>query len=669
VLPATPPTFRRASPHAAVACCAALASLLAPPAAEPADGTAFGPYAVQLTKSVRIPMRDGVTLSTDLYVPQGAGDKLPVVLVRTPYNKAPWRMRAAEPASLPMPVPSYFFASHGFVVAVQDVRGKFESDGEYIYAGHDAKDGFDTTEWLASQPWSNGRVGTYGCSYLGEVQYQQATQRSPHLTAMIPQGAGPVQYRAGGGIDGGVVEVAALVGWLRERGSKLYYRPPVGTTQDVVAQYGDFFHPDPVLPNLDYRAIWESLPLVDMLKKAGAPPNDWVDIVSKDFSDPWWNNTDFIRDSDHFDAPALHVNSWNDFGVGETLHLFNLLREHATSTRSRDAQFAIISPMTHCRSEAVTEHTAVGQRDLGDARLDYYAIYLRWFNYWLKGLDTGVTQMPHLQIYVMGANRWRAENEWPLKRTRFTKYYLHSTGHANSLYGDGSMTPTAPRGEPADHYAYDPRTPVATVGGALCLACSRSADIVDGAQDQSQNEIRDDVLVYTTPPLPGGLEVTGPLELVLFVSSSARDTDFTGKLVDVYPDGTAFNIQEGILRARYREGFEHKVLMNPGGVYELHINLHATSNYFAPGHRIRLEVSSSNFPRFDRNLNTGGNNYDETVGVIALNSIQHSSMYPSHLVLPVIPASASSAAASANQPASAQVHFTFRQLAGVGRSQ
>ena len=602
--------------------------------AEPLSSNLLPPkYPVRLEKSVMVPMRDGVRLSTDIYFPEGAGGRLPVILFRTPYNKKNWR----QPSEFIPDPATQFFAGQGYIVIVQDVRGKFESEGEYVFAGGDARDGYDTTQWAATQPWSNGKVGAYGCSYLGEVQYQQATLRNPHLTALIPQGAGPMQYRAGGGISGGVLELATMVGWVRTFGSKLYYRPPVGTSDAQFRVTADFFNPDFILPEVDYQKIWWSLPTVDMLKKAGAPPTDWDDIVSRDFSDPWWNKTDYIKPTDRFNVPALHINSWYDFGVGETLRLFNQMSKNAETARARDNQFAIISPTGHCKSETTTERTYVGHRDMGDARFDFFGTYLRWFDYWLKGVDNQVTKIPKLQIYVMGKNQWRSENEWPLARTQFTKYYLHSDGRANSRYGTGTLSAEPPAQETADGYTYDPAVPVPTAGGTICTACARSSEVPDGAIDQSHVEARNDVLVYTSEALEKGLEVTGPLEVVLYVSSSAKDTDFVAKLVDVQPDGTAYNIQDGILRARYREGFEKKVWMAPREVYEVRINLHATSNYFAPGHKIRLEVSSSNFPRFERNLNTGGDNYNETKWVVADNLIHHGANYPSHIVLPVIP--------------------------------
>jgi hypothetical protein len=275
----------------------------------------------------------------------------------------------------------------------------------------------------------------------------------------------------------------------------------------------------------------------------------------------------------------------------------------------------------------------VGERDMGDARFDYYDLYLRWFEHWLKGVENKVTQRPKLLIYVMGRNQWRLENEWPLARTQFTEFYFHSAGRANSRLGDGTLTEVRPAKEQPDYFTYDPATPVPTTGGALGALRGPA----EGPANQASIEMRHDVLVYTTPTLSRGIEVTGPLQAVLYVSSSARDTDFTAKLVDVFPDGSAYNLKEGILRARYREGFLRKVWMAPDGVYKVVVDLDATSNYFPPGHRIRVEISSSNFPRFDRNLNTGGNNFDESKWVTARNGIYHSDKFPSHLELPVIP--------------------------------
>ncbi|MBI4421614.1 MAG: CocE/NonD family hydrolase [Gemmatimonadetes bacterium] len=609
-------------------------------AATPATALAQAPrfprpetrHQVRVDSSVTVPMRDGIKLSTDLYFPVGVTGRMPVILMRTPYNKNGNRRTNSA---------AHWWAGQGYAVAVQDTRGKWESEGQYVVSGGDREDGYDTVDWLAAQPWSNGKVGTIGCSYGGDVQIMQAPLRHPALAAMIPQaagssiGAGGNRYHFFGARNGGAVEIAAGFGWFRGSGSKVYLRPPAGVSREEWNRFSGLYNLGPRVPDINFRDMWWSLPIADMMDRAGAPPSDWRDINTRELTDPWWDQFGYLKGTERFDTPALHINSWYDFGVAETLYEFNLMRANAVSPRGRDHQYVIISPTNHCGSEGARANTVVGERPVGDAQFDHWGTYLRWFEYWLEGVENGVTRMPKVQIYVMGRGIWRAENEWPLARTQWTKFYLRSAGRANGSSGDGTLAAAAPGNEPPDRYVYDPANPVPSRGGPVC--CTGTADAPAGSFDQSEVEARPDVLVYTTRPLSQGVEVTGPIELVLYVSSDQLDTDFTGKLVDVYPDGKAYNVQEGILRARYREGFSKKVWMKPGEVYEVKIDLQATSNYFGPGHRIRLEVSSSNFPRFDRNLNTGGNNYDETTWKVASNTIHHSARYPSHVVLPVIP--------------------------------
>ncbi|MBI4421661.1 MAG: CocE/NonD family hydrolase [Gemmatimonadetes bacterium] len=568
-------------------------------------------HEVRIDSSVMVSMRDGVRLSTDLYFPVGGVSRLPVILIRTPYNK---RGRGVENEARS-------FAGHGYAVAVQDLRGKFESEGEFAkMSGRDPDDGYDTTGWLAAQDWSNGKVGTYGCSYLGETQIALSARRHPNHAAAIPKAAGgnyAGKYTYFGQYEGGVVELAGMFGWETTSGAKVRGNPPA-------------------TPEIDYRTVLRTLPVQDMMKRVTLPLNDFVPFLTHDPGDRnYWDSLGYTGNGDRFDVPALHVDSWYNGSIEEQLDLFNLFSRNAESPRGRDNQFAIISPATHCGSERATARTRIGDRDVGDARFDYYGVYLRWFDRWLKGVANDVTRMPRLQIYVMGTNQWRGENEWPLARTRFTRYYLHSDGRANSRLGTGSLSPTAPRNQPPDRFTYDPENPAPTLGGSIC--CTGDPTQLPGAFDHTEVETRADILVYSTPVLERGIELTGPIEVVLFVSSSAKDTDFTAKLLDVYPDGKVYNIKEGIQRARYRDGFDRKVWMEPGGVYRVKVNLHTTSNYFPAGHRIRLEVSSSDFPRFERNLNTGGNNYDETTWVVAENTVHHSREYPSHVVLPVIP--------------------------------
>ncbi len=557
----------------------------------PARAAAPAPrYGVRVQVNVRVPMRDGVKLATDLYFPEGAVGKVPAILIRTPYNRKN-RTSAAR-----------MFAGQGYVVAVQDVRGKFDSEGHFTLSANDTGDGSDTLDWIAAQPWSTGKIGTYGCSYLAEDQLELAKVQNPHHTAMIPQ-AGGGAYRFADLREGGAVGLAEAAPWFLTWGSKI--------------------DPNPANPKVDIERMFLTLPLIDMLKKAGGPPTDFDDFVSHEPMDPWWDHVGYVNAKHHFNTPGLQVCSWYDSVVNETFELMNLMRRNGESESARENQFVVIAPSTHCGWESANEHTLVGKREMGDTRFAYDDLYMRWFDHWLKGADNGVTREPKVRIYVMGANRWREENEWPLKRTKFTKYYLHSDGHANTRGGTGVLSVRAPEGEASDHFRYDPENPVPTNS--------------EGAQDQSAVEQRPDVVVYSTAALDKGIELTGPIQAVLYLSSSAKDTDFTAKLVDVYPDGRAFNIQDGILRARYRDGFDHSVWMKPGESYRLLIDLHSTSNYFPAGHRIRLEISSSNFPRFDRNLNTGGRNYDEARPVVAENEIHHAAGRESYILLPVIP--------------------------------
>lgn len=584
-------------------------------------------YEVRLDKSIMIPMRDGVKLSTDLYFPVDAGERLPVVQIRTPYNKKRYRQDGSI---------VYAIAGLGYVVAVQDMRGRFESQGDYTVSKADVDDGYDCVEWLAAQSWSNGKVGSFGCSYLGENQIMMARARPPHLTCMIPMAAGGVIPHKGFGLSwGGVNKISAGFGWFLRNGSRVFLRPPKDASDDFWAKYGDSFDPGPIKNDVDFQSSWNMLPIVDMMKAAGMPDTDWGDFVSNGPGSEYWIDRGYVVESDRFDTPALHINTWYDECTPETFYEFNIMQRNALSERGGRNQYVIIGPQAHCEFMTnMSEHTYIGDMYVGDTRFDFSGVIRNWFAYWLKGVDNDVVSMPKVQYFLMGENEWRSAHEWPLKETEFTKYYLHSDGRANSRTGTGVLERKMSSRENSDTFIYDPGFPVPSLGGPVC--CTGSEDAVPGAYDQSEIEMRHDVLVYTTPVLSEDLEITGPIALVLYVSSSAKDTDFTGKLVDVHPDGTAFNICEGILRARYREGWDKEVFMESGKVYKLTVDMSATSICFKKEHRIRLEVSSSNFPRFERNLNTGGRNYDEFEWIEARNAVHHSKKYPSHLILPII---------------------------------
>ena len=551
-------------------------------------------YQVRAETGIMLPMRDGVRLATDLYFPQGATGKLPAVLWRTVYSRH--NAFANEPLMGKL-------VSHGYVVVIQETRGRGDSEGRFVPTVGDRNDGHDTVSWLTSQPWSNQKLGTAGCSALGEAQLLLAATRHPHHLAAIPETPASgyhIRGRPWASFDGGAFELAQTAGWFSGDPSKVDY--------------------------------W-TLPIVAILKKAGIGSTEYENFASSNPEGSYYLNLEWVRPGDRLDVPALFFDSWYDYGAAETLELFNVLQKESLSARARDNQFVIVSPGTHCSYRNTEKITPIGERDLGDSRMDVFDLQLRWFDYWLKGIDNGVTRRPKIQYYLMGKNQWQSAEAWPIPGTRFAKLYLGSDGKANSRLGDGTLSFAPPAGTASDTFAYDPAAPVPSLGGHSC--CTGTGTEA-GSYDQSEIEMRPDVLVYTTAALKEGLEVTGPLEVVLSVSSSAVDTDFTAKLVDVYPDGRAFNVQEGALRMRYRDGFGRDLRMSPGEIYQAHLSLHVTSNYFGPGHRIRLEVSSANFPRWDRNLNTGGNNFDESSWVVANNTVHHSAKNPSYIVLPVV---------------------------------
>ena len=572
-------------------------------------------FEVDLEQDVRIAMRDGVGLYADIYRPRGAGEKLPTILIRTQYNKAPYREGRSSKRGNGV---AYMFAGQGFSVVVQDMRGRFRSEGNFHPSANDADDGYDTVGWVAAQPWSNGKVGTYGCSALGLTQVMMAPTRPPALAAMVPQAAaGGARNNPYDVVNSGVPSMAWAFPWFRERASEK------GTE---------------ALPKIDYDQIMKTLPLADMMERSGRATSDWRDWVSHEPGDAYWRQFAFFDEKSRPDVPALFIDSWYNITVNETLNLFTAFQKQSASEQARRNQYVIISPTEHCLSErAMTPHM-VGERDMGDIRQDYWSIYLRWYDHWLRGGGKGDLKMPRVQYYLMGANKWKSADSWPIPGTRFVPYYFSSGGKANTSKGDGRLS-TAMATGPADQYRYDPANPVP----------SKAIDSGGGGQaaDLQELDLRPDRLVFTTEPLKSGVEVTGPLRAVLYVSSSAVDTDFVVQLSDVYPDGRVYNLHQGIARARYREAYKVKeryredysrpTLLKPGKIYRIEVNMEATGNWFPPGHRIRVQVSSSLFPHWARNLNTGRNNGTETRMVTAQNTIYHDRDHPSHIILPVVP--------------------------------
>lgn len=559
---------------------------------------AKGVFNLRAEYNVPVRMRDGVRLSADVYRPDRKG-RFPVLLSRTYYGKS--REDLGDPSSKEF---IEFFVTRGYVVVIQDCRGRYDSEGEFYPEIHDAKDGYDTIDWCARQPWSNGRVGMFGCSYLGCVQWYCAHLNNPHLKCIVPWDATSDPYFDGGFMRGGVLQVAALM-------------------KSLVNTAGKTDRAN-LLKTVNISEVYEQLPLRELDERLGFRFLFWRDYVDHPTYGDFWKRTS-VHDKYHMiKVPSLNIGGWYSHSdVMGTIRNFVGVRTKGPSGTRKNHRL-LIGPWAHC--ETVSK---IGEIDFGpDARVDFLEIHRRWFDYWLRGRGEGMTTEAPVRLFVMGANKWRSAREWPLRTTRYVKYYLHSDGHANTLKGDGLLDQNPPRSEPPDGFTFDPANPAGMSLGHYEHRISL---------DQRPNERRDDVLVFSTPRLRAGVEVTGPVRLLLYASSSARDTDFTGKLVDVYPNDASIFLTCGIIRARFRESFEKPSPIKPGRVYRYDMDLWATSNLFKTDHRIRLEVSSSEFPMFMPNTNTGGDTGSETKTVVARQTIYHDTERPSHLLLPVIP--------------------------------
>jgi uncharacterized protein len=562
--------------------------------------TALGEHRVTVESGVRVAMRDGVKLAADVYRPDAPG-KFPVLLERTPYNRA-------------SPDTGLRLASHGYVVVLQDTRGRYESEGEFYPFRHEANDGYDTVEWAAALPYADGKVGMFGGSYVGATQMLASTAHPPHLVAIFPYVTGSEYY------ESWTYQSGALMQWFTSTWASLL-------AEDTVRRAAD---------ERDHWAGWISGLPVDRFPLVEVPPastlapyyHDWVEHET---DDDYWKA---IRVKDHFaemTVKGLHAGGWHDLFLKGSIENYLGLREKAATPEARSGQRLLLGPWCH---GSTSDEGKIGDVVFGkDAVLDDDAVALAWFDYALKGKANEYASGAPVRIFVMGENRWRDEQEFPLARTRYTKYYLHSAKSPSTAAGDGVLAAEAPRREPPARFDYDPEQPVPTIGGRLCCGATTKP----GPYDQRPNESRADVLVFSTPPLARDTEVTGNIRLELFASSSAVDTDFTALLVDVEPSGYARFLTDGIVRARYRSGTKKAEPMEPGRAYRYDVDLWATSNLFKAGHRIRLYVSSSNFPRFNRNLNTGEATLGASRVVKAQQTVFHDAEHPSALVLPVIP--------------------------------
>jgi predicted acyl esterase len=608
-------------------------------------------------RKIMMPMRDGVRLATDIYRPKNATAPVPAIWVRTPYNFNFWDVHNGVPADMTAALTA---VKRGYAYVVQNERGHFFSEGNYDILGA-RTDGYDALQWLSSQPWSSGKVGTTGCSSTAEYQMGIAAMGHPAYGAMNVQGFGAgvgrvgPYYEQGNWYRGGAVQML-FIAWLYGEQNQVRPMFPPGTSREDLIRASKSFDLAQHLPPVDWsRALW-TLPVQDILKSVDGPQGIFSDAMKVDTggrmiqrtpNDPAWYKGGLYHDNMKLEVPGLWFMSWYDVSVGPNLALYNHVRRTAPAAIAQE-QWAIIAPVAHCSYTRATADTVVGERSMGDARFDYSEVVYGFFDRFLKGEKSArLDALPKVTYFTMGMNKWQTSDTWPPAGAQPMTFYLSSGGKANSLAGDGALTPAVPDDDKPDTFTYDPMNPVLSYGGNVC--CTGTA-VQAGAFDQRRMEAREDILVYTSEPFKGGVEMSGPIAPTLYVSSDVKDTDFTVKVIDVYPDGRAYNLDESIQRMRYRDGYDKPLAwMGPGTVFKVALQPLTTSNYFEAGHRLRLEVSSSNFPRFDRNLNTGGNNYDESKGIVARNAVHHSKLYPSQITVTVVthPAATSSRAAPA----------------------
>lgn len=640
---------------------ALLFSAALPPFPASAQNRAQGPEAIArrneiekqlesvaiIERKLMIPMRDGKRMQADIYRPKDESKKYPIIFVRTPYNFNYWDVTLGAPRDMSAELAA---VQHGYAYVEMNERGRFFSEGDYDILGTPLTDSDDEFNWMSAQPWATGTVGLIGCSSTAEWQINVASRGNKALKTFIPEsfgdGVGRVgpYYEQGNWFRGGAMQMRfsrwlATSGILTSDGRPQF---PAAMSQQALIAAAKTYDLAQKPPVIDWDKAYLHLPTKDVLIAAGAPrsiydtatPSGQKPMAERAPNDPSWYSGGLWNDSMKIDLPGLWVMTWYDNSVAPNIAAFNYVRKTA-SPAIADKQYAVIAPVPHCGYKRATEHTMVGARDIGDARMDYDSLTFAWFDYFLKGEDNGLlAKTPRVRYYTMGLNKWQSSDTWPPKEAKPVTYFFSSAGHANTLTGDGALTAQAPHKDDTDQFTYDPMHPVPTPGGTTPEI---GADHRAGAFDQRILEKRDDILVYTTEPLTKGIEVSGPVDVTLYVSSDVKDTDFTVKLVDVQPDGTAWNIDDNIQRVRYREGYDKPpVWMEKGKVYKVTFQPMQTSTYFAAGDRLRIEISSSNFPLYDRNLNTGGNNFDETEGVTAHNQVHHSSTYPSSIRLSVV---------------------------------
>lgn len=575
-----------------------------------------GPFTVSRERDVSMVTRDGKRLLSDIYRPEGV-ESAPVLVRRTPYgsrnNDLADKFTEAD-----------FYASHGYLTVVQNTRGRFGSEGVWYPFVYEANDGYDAIEWAAQLPGSNGRVGTFGQSYGALVQYLAASQRPEHLITCIPVSA-PLAAFENYWYQRGALELSwTLSYFLNMALGALSGSGDAGRVARLEALKAD---PSVRFSPLKDEAL-RRVPLADWIDTFGDTAPFLSDVLHHSADGAYWWAVDMRRQFRNVDVPMLHLGSWYDIANWDTPQYFNGLREQAMSGRARENQAMIMGPWAHLLPYSQPTSRGTGDIDFGpEAATSLIAVQLAWFDHYLKDDGQDLPRAP-VRIFVMGENRWRDEKQWPLERTSFTAFYLHSAGSANTADGDGTLTTEAPGPEAPDRYRYDPDNPVPTAGGRY---------VGGGVDNQAKNQARQDVLVYTAMPQDSPVEITGPVDACLHVSTDGTDTDFVAVLCDVHPDGFVQNLAEGIVRGRFRDSFDDPQPMRPNMVYELRVPLGNVSHVVAVGHRLRLHVTSSNFPRWDRNTNTGDPINKATRIRVAEQTLLHDNQRPSRLILPVVP--------------------------------
>ncbi|KLU59771.1 cocaine esterase [Peptococcaceae bacterium CEB3] len=572
---------------------------------------------ISIGKNIDVSMRDGTRLKCDIYRLDGAGSQ-PVLLQRLPYGKDNWKT-----ANLLLdPIRA---AQAGYTVVIQDTRGKFNSEGNFYCFTAEKQDGYDTVEWCARQSWSNGMIGMYGASYIGATQWLAAGTRPPHLKAIAPTFTAS-DYHDGWVYQGGAFQLGFCLYWVLSLAFETLMR---SVNLGLICE-GELTKLLETAERIE--ELYAHRPLAD-IPILGSPSPYYAEWLEHPHYDEYWRQIAPKESFKGIDIPVFNIGGWYDLFLGGTLSSYTGL-----PSEIRMKKRLLIGPWAH-GTMGGTYH----ERDFGplssmeNIKVDIGSELLRFFNHWLKNEKNGLEKEPPVKLFVMGRNQWLLATDWPLPGTNHVKYFLHSQGQANTLEGDGFIDNICPATELQDTYLYDPVNPVPTVGGQTFLP-GVLIDSNAGPRDQKAIETRRDVLCYTSEPLRQQLTVIGPVCGILFASSSARDTDFTMKLVDVFPDGRAFILTEGILRARYRCSQEQDEYLIPETIYKFEVDMLATANVFMEGHRIRVEVSSSNFPRFDANTNAGGKVAEQTTAdyVVARNQVYHSEQYSSCVIIPVI---------------------------------